>query len=801
MPRALPDQRAYDHAAYDHRPRSASAAARVGRADAPRPPRERHIRLRLTRPPAIAARTRRLRTRRAHPRDACRQPPRSGATPDSPSARARAPARRCPPRRRPHRRRPARGAGRIEAVGTAGSLAPDGGRRGARVDLAGYLLLPAPAEPHAHYDTALTAARGSDGAAVARPEDVQRRATEAALLQLGHGATALRTHVRIGDVAGPALAGGGAAGPARAPRPRRPDHRRRAPAADRDRRGRRPRRCCGTRVKMGATVVGGCPDLDPDPAGYVDAVLDVAAEHGCAVDLHTDGDDPARLARLAAMAGGLRPGVTLGPCGGLARLPHEAAARTADRLAAAGVTVVCLPQGDCGAWNARLRPARRARTAAPRGRGPGGRGQRRAAGRRQPGRPRRPPGGRLPAGLARRGRARRPPTTRSAGRRAGRHGPARGARRGRLPRRAAGRARRRASPARCRSRTAGSSCTGGASWHAPARCASTATPRAPPALDLPRQGRADPAPAAGLSGERARRRTVGGMRTVIAGGHGQIALRLERLLAGRGDEVAGLIRNPAQADDLRAAGAEPVVCDLESASVEEVAAHPGGRRRGGLRGGRRPGQRLGPQGRRWTARGRPLRRRRRAGGRTALPHRLLDGRRPPNRPPARTPSSPRTCAPRAPPTTTCVPASDLDWTILRPGTADRRRAPARSSSPRRRAADRCPATTWRRCCGAAGHPGDGRADAGADQRRQAGGGRGEGRRGELSPGRPTPRGARRYRPPEDPRDYRRRHERWPDAEVGSPAAQWGGVRRLHGREHPADPALRPLPGRSSASPS
>ncbi|HEX5566427.1 MAG TPA: NAD(P)H-binding protein [Streptomyces sp.] len=63
------------------------------------------------------------------------------------------------------------------------------------------------------------------------------------------------------------------------------------------------------------------------------------------------------------------------------------------------------------------------------------------------------------------------------------------------------------------------------------------------------------------------------MRTVIAGGHGQIALRLERLLAGRGDEVGGLIRRPEQADDLRAAGAEPVVCDLESASVDEVARH------------------------------------------------------------------------------------------------------------------------------------------------------------------------------------------------------------------------------------
>ncbi|MGW1543720.1 SDR family oxidoreductase [Streptomyces sp. NPDC002309] len=63
------------------------------------------------------------------------------------------------------------------------------------------------------------------------------------------------------------------------------------------------------------------------------------------------------------------------------------------------------------------------------------------------------------------------------------------------------------------------------------------------------------------------------MRIVIAGGHGQIALRLERLLAARGDEAAGIIRRADQGDDLREAGAEPVLLDLESATVEEVAAH------------------------------------------------------------------------------------------------------------------------------------------------------------------------------------------------------------------------------------
>lgn len=232
--------------------------------------------------------------------------------------------------------------GRIEAVGTAGSLTP----HSARVDLTGYLLLPAPAEPHAHGDTALTA--DSPGPVSYDTEDVQRRTTEAALLQLGHGATALRSHVRIGDVQG--------LGPLEA-----------VLQARRSLRGLAdlsavavPRLLTGVAgadglamlrdaVKMGVGVVGGCPDVDPDPTGYAEAVLEVAAEHGCPVDLHTHADDPARLARLAAMAGGLRSGVVVGPCAGLARLPREVASRAADQLAAAGVTVVCVPQGGCAA--------------------------------------------------------------------------------------------------------------------------------------------------------------------------------------------------------------------------------------------------------------------------------------------------------------------------------------------------------------------------------------------------------------------------------------------------------------------
>jgi nucleoside-diphosphate-sugar epimerase len=62
------------------------------------------------------------------------------------------------------------------------------------------------------------------------------------------------------------------------------------------------------------------------------------------------------------------------------------------------------------------------------------------------------------------------------------------------------------------------------------------------------------------------------MLIAIAGAHGKIAMRLIPRLVALGDGVIGLIRNPDHADEVRAAGAEPVVCDLEQATVEEVAA-------------------------------------------------------------------------------------------------------------------------------------------------------------------------------------------------------------------------------------
>lgn len=60
----------------------------------------------------------------------------------------------------------------------------------------------------------------------------------------------------------------------------------------------------------------------------------------------------------------------------------------------------------------------------------------------------------------------------------------------------------------------------------------------------------------------------------IAGGHGQIALRLARLLSARGDSVRSIIRNPGHEAGVHAAGAEPVVADMEA--LDDLAAYVDG---------------------------------------------------------------------------------------------------------------------------------------------------------------------------------------------------------------------------------
>ena len=59
-------------------------------------------------------------------------------------------------------------------------------------------------------------------------------------------------------------------------------------------------------------------------------------------------------------------------------------------------------------------------------------------------------------------------------------------------------------------------------------------------------------------------------RTVIIGGHGKVALLAAPLLAEAGHDVTSIIRNPEHAAEVEAAGAAPLVLDVERAGEEEL---------------------------------------------------------------------------------------------------------------------------------------------------------------------------------------------------------------------------------------
>jgi cytosine deaminase len=230
------------------------------------------------------------------------------------------------------------------------------------LELSGYLLVPAPAEPHAHLDKAYTADRVTDpggdlGAAVAawlrlRPAlseaDIVGRAEAAARAYLRHGVTALRTHVDVSediglralaavvkvrdavatecDVQIVAFVNAPVSGPA----------------------GDRHRALLGEALAAGADVVGACPAVDPDPAGCVEACLSAADAAAVPVDLHVDEGlepEPFTLALLvdAVAATGFARGVVASHCVSLGAMASDVVRGVADRVAAANIAVVCLP--------------------------------------------------------------------------------------------------------------------------------------------------------------------------------------------------------------------------------------------------------------------------------------------------------------------------------------------------------------------------------------------------------------------------------------------------------------------------
>jgi cytosine deaminase len=241
----------------------------------------------------------------------------------------------------------------------APDLAPIAGEP--TVDLTGHVLLPAPAEPHAHLDKALTADRVPNptgdllGAIVAwrahRPtltlDDIAGRAERAVRMLAANGVTAVRTHVDVAADIGTlgiealvkareavghlahiqivALVSPPISGPDARPN----------------------REALAAAMAAGADLVGGVPHLEPDPHAAMAHVLEVAVATGRDVDLHMDETLDAgvlHLAELARMVDGFPHRVTASHCCSLGMQPMEVQAEVSAAVAAAGIAVVTLPQ-------------------------------------------------------------------------------------------------------------------------------------------------------------------------------------------------------------------------------------------------------------------------------------------------------------------------------------------------------------------------------------------------------------------------------------------------------------------------
>ncbi|WP_026556126.1 amidohydrolase family protein [Arthrobacter sp. 35W] len=250
----------------------------------------------------------------------------------------------------------------LAGAGVHAAGGPDAGVSAVELDLAGYLLLPSPVEPHAHLDKALLGSRVTNatgdlaGAITAIIEaypsmtgdDIGRRGLKALGEALAHGYTAVRTHVDcreeigtagvralvelrgrlagLADLQIVALAGG---------------------VGGRD--GAANRAVLAESLALGADLVGGVPSLEDDPTASLAELFAMAADHGRGIDVHidetTDGGTFV-LQQLAerVLASGFAGPVTASHCVSLGMQEPEVARKTARLIAEAGISVVALPQ-------------------------------------------------------------------------------------------------------------------------------------------------------------------------------------------------------------------------------------------------------------------------------------------------------------------------------------------------------------------------------------------------------------------------------------------------------------------------
>lgn len=233
------------------------------------------------------------------------------------------------------------------------------------VDLAGWLLLPAMAEPHAHLDKALTAEAvpnptgdlagaieawiAAAAAGLFTHDDMVSRIRAALDRLLLSGVTAVRSHINCGSGSGirNLIAAQEACAPYRelmhiefvalthSPMS--------GPGSEANQAALR------AAIDHGVDLVGGCPHLEPDGAGSIAVALDAAQHGGIRVDLHVDETlDPSMLTlrdlASAVVDRGIEGSVAASHCVSLGMQPPDVQEAVAAEVAAAGIAIIPLPQ-------------------------------------------------------------------------------------------------------------------------------------------------------------------------------------------------------------------------------------------------------------------------------------------------------------------------------------------------------------------------------------------------------------------------------------------------------------------------
>jgi cytosine deaminase len=247
----------------------------------------------------------------------------------------------------------------VEPVGDLLAQNRSAGRRAADPDgvleLDGFLLLTAPAEPHAHLDKAfswdlidppsgdleLAIASWRRYAQTMTAESILVRARQAALALLRNGITAVRSHVDV-------LLGGD---PFRGVRALVQLRRELDGLMDVElvalTSHEVPDEIVEQALDLGVDLVGGAPHLAPDPSAFMARLLALAQRRGVGVDLHTDErlDGPVTLLEYARAVRDRAPGTSLsaGHCVRLGTLSPAELDPVVAEVLASDLGVITLP--------------------------------------------------------------------------------------------------------------------------------------------------------------------------------------------------------------------------------------------------------------------------------------------------------------------------------------------------------------------------------------------------------------------------------------------------------------------------